>query len=220
MKHATTPMHRATAAIGLCGLLTTGLLPSANAALLVDNLTEPTRATTMVKPDFWATQSFVTAGDAVWLDSVTLLLGEGSQSGSASAELRADAGGVPGAWLASLPLPALSGGPTQAETLSPALPTPLAPLTTYWLVLGASTAGDSFGWSYAQGNAFGGPGAFGNYAFSTDTGRSWHGLNTDDPFKLRIEVSPVPEPATAAMFLMGGLLLLGLQRAQRGRSLS
>lgn len=218
MKHSATQMHRASAAIGLFGLLTTGLLPNANAVLLIDNLAEPTRATTTVKPDFWATQSFVTAGDAVWFDSVTLLLGEGGQSGSASAELRADAGGVPGAWLASLPLPALSGGPTQVETLNPALRTQLAPLTTYWLVLGASTASDSFGWSYAQGNAFDGPGAFGNYAFSTDTGLSWTGLNTDDPFKLRIEVSPVPEPATVGMSLVGGLLLLGLQRFKRSGS--
>ncbi|WP_310385311.1 choice-of-anchor R domain-containing protein [Roseateles sp.] len=213
-----TRMRRSSTAVALTwfGLLAAGHLPNAHAAVLIDNLAQPTRATTTVEANLWAAQSFVTAGAALGLDSVTLLLGAGANSGSASAELRVDASGVPGAWLASLPLPVLVGGPPQAETLIPTLPTQLAPFTSYWLVLGASTAGDSFGWSYAMGNAFNGPGAFGNYAYSSDAGLSWQGPNSDDLYQLRIEVSPVPEPTSAFLALAGcaGLALRIRRRRQ------
>ena len=207
MKHTPTP-HRIAAAIGLVSLLATAW-SNAGAAVLIDNLAEPTRDTTIVESELWAAQSFTTAAEAVWLDSVTLLLGVAAGAASTSAELRADGLAGPGALLTSLMLPVLSAGAPQPETLSLALFTQLAPLTTYWIVLG--TAGDSFGWSYAEGNASSGPGQLGDYRYSSDNGLSWASFGADNPYQMRIDVTAVPEPA-AAWLLAAGLAVVWTRR--------
>ena len=170
-------------------------LPAAHADVLVDNLSEPTSATSILPSELWAAQSFVTAADPVRLLSIEIPIGLAVGGPSLFAELHADAGPAQvGATLASFVLPAL-----------PALE--LAPGSTYWVVLGVVGEG-SFGWSYALGNASSGPGTLANYAYSTDAGASWLNYGSDNPYHMRVNVSAVPEPGVAALF-MAGLLAIG-----------
>ena len=208
-------LRRPLAALGLGALIALGLgtAPMASAAVLIDNFGEPTSATTIVASDLWAAQSFTTASEAVWFDSVTLLLGLAAGNTSLSAELRADGVQGPGVLLTSLMLPTLSGGAPQAELLSPTDYVQLAPLTTYWLVL--ATSAESFGWSYALGNNASGPGQLGDYRYSSDSGLSWTNFGAADPYHVRIEVTPVPEPAAAWLLVAGLAVVLSRRRLLR-----
>jgi MYXO-CTERM domain-containing protein len=185
--------------------------PHASADVLVDNLFEPQRGTTLVDSSLWAAQSFVTSSDAVTLQGLELWLGERVDAPAITAELRADSAGGPAATLASFSLPALTAGATQIEWLPALSQLELAPSTPYWIVLGVTGAG-SFGWTYAEGNNQTGPGALASYDYSTDAGSSWADFGSDNPYLVRVSVSPVPEAPTAALLLAGAALLAALRR--------
>lgn len=187
---------------------------AARADVLVDNLLQPQRDTSTIDSTLWAAQSFVTAGDAVNLQSIELWLGLRSGDPFINAELRADSASGPAAALATFGLPALGTGATQI-VLMPSMPQlELAAGTTYWIVLGVAGAG-AFGWTYAEGNSAAGPGSLGNYNYSTDGGANWVNFGADNPYLARINVSAVPEPASALTLLAGVALLLALRRRQR-----
>jgi len=189
-------------------------LPVAHADVLLDNLAQPTSATTIVDSAIWAAQSFVTAGNPVQLLSIEIPIGLSVGGPSIVAELHADAGpSQVGATLASFLLPVVSTGAPQLELL-PAMPTPaLVPNTLYWVVLEVVGTG-SMGWSYAANNLANGPGSFANYAYSFDSGASWLNFGEERPYLMRINVSPIPEPGSAALLLAG---LLGLSSLLRRR---
>ena len=194
-------------------------LPAAHADVLVDNLLQPTRATSILPSDLWAAQSFVTAGDPERLLSIEIPIGLAVGAPSVFAELHADAGLLQvGTTLASFVLPVVSSGALQIELL-PALPAlELAANTTYWVVLGVVGEG-SFGWSYALGNASNGPGTLANYAYSTDAGAVWLNYGSDNPYHIRVNVSPIPEPGSAMLYLSGLLVVMSLYR-RRGPGLT
>lgn len=183
-----------------------------HADVLVDNLSEPLRGLSDISGGLWAAQSFVTALDAVRLDSIEIPIGMATGAPNIVAELHADAGlAQVGAYLGSFVLPQVSAGALQLELL-PVLPTvALAPGTIYWVVLGVADAG-SLGWSYIEGSASSGPGTLGNFSYSTDAGSSWLNFGNDNPYYLRVNVSPVPEPGAAGLALAGLLVVASLCR--------
>ena len=186
------------------------LLPMscAHADVLVDNLLERQRDSTLVESGLWAAQSFITAGEPVTLQSIELWLGLRGGDPAITAELRADSAGGPAAALAAFGLPSLSAGRTQIELLPLVPQINLAAGTKYWIVLGVSGAG-SFGWTYAEGNNQAGPGTLGDYSYSFDGGAGWAAFGTDNPYLLRVNVAPaVPEPASVALLLAGIAVLV------------
>lgn len=184
----------------------------ARADVLVSNTGEPTRGVTGVSRDLWAGQSFSTDGNAHKLMSIDLLLGALVGDPALVAELDADAAGRPGSTLASFSLAGIGTGTPALFTLSGS-PLDLNPDTTYWIELGAIGNG-RFGWAYAEGNAQTGPGFLREYGYSSNAGGSWDSFGTDNPYKVRVNVtSAVPEPAAATMLLIG---LFGLAARRAG----
>ena len=200
----------------VCAALMAALLPvtAARADVLVDNLLQTQRDTTVIDSSLWAAQSFVTAAEAVNLQSIGLWFGQRVGAPLITAELRADSASGPAATLATFGLPLLGVGATQIELLPAAPQLQLSAGTTYWVVLGVPGAG-SFGWTYAEGNNQTGPGALGNFNYSTDGGANWANFGADNPYLMRVNVSAVPEPATAATLFVGMALLLALRRRPR-----
>lgn len=195
-----------------CACLLLLAATASRAEVLIDNLGEPIRNATQIVSDFWAAQSFVTAGGAsVRLDAVTLRLGVLIGSPAVVAELRADSAGSPGSLISSFGVPALDAGATRNELLGVAPGTTLLPATTYWLVMGVNGAG-GLDWSYAEGNAASGSGAFGEYAYSLTQGTSWTDFGTEDPYMARIDVSAVPEPSPMMLATLGLVALTWLAR--------
>ena len=205
------PLARAALTSAMTAALLT--VSAARADVLVDNLLQPQRGTTDVDSSLWAAQSFVTAAAAVNLQSIELWLGQRVGDPLITAELRADSASGPAAALATFTIPALGTGATQIELL-PAAPQLLAASSTYWIVLGVPGAG-SFGWTYAEGNTQAGPGTLGSFNYSTDGGANWANFGADNPYLVRVNVSAVPEPATAATLFFGMALLLALRRRPR-----
>lgn len=208
-------------------LVLVACVPAAHAAMLVSNIDQPRRSESTIQaaPSGqvtlpWAAQSFATDGQAYRLDAIDAVLGTLVGTPDIVAELRADTdGSAPGALITTLNLagPGIPAGSPLAVALVPAAATELAANTTYWLVLGA-LGGGSYGWEYAQGNGFSGPGSFGNFNYSDDQGLSWTGLGSDNLFKLEVNVSAVPLPGVALLFAAAAGGLLGHpRRARRAR---
>jgi hypothetical protein len=180
----------------------------ASAAVLVSNLDQPVRGTTVVADDLWASQGFTTDSLARTLSSVTLVLGSATAGATLFAELHvAD---PTGALIASFALPDLSGALAEV-TLLPGGPTTLDPGTTYYIVIGAT--GGSFGWSYAEGNMQSGAGSIADYRYSSDLGASWGPGGFENPYLIEVATEAVPEPGNWALMIAGfGLIGLSLRR--------
>ena len=187
------------------------------ATVLVSNVEETTRALTDVSSALWAAQSFVTDATPHLLGQIETILGSASGSPAVVAELRADQG-LPGlgATLTTFSLSVSSGAPTLT-TLTPASSIPLLANTAYWLVIGATSG--AFQWAYAEGNATTGPGTLTAYGYSNDQGVTWPAglFNSENPYQVRIQVTPVPEPARVALMIAGLVVVLGAQRMRARR---
>jgi hypothetical protein len=188
-------------------------------SVLVTNIGQPIRATTIVDQSLWASQSFMTDGSSYLLAYVRTMLGLSVGSPTIVSQLRADNAGAPGALLTTFSFPTVPSGPTTLLTLTPGSTVALAPSTLYWIVFGVAGSGE-FGWSYAQGNAQNGPGSLGSYAYSTDQGTTWGAFNNQDPYLIEVAVSTpnaVPEPATLSLIALGMLGAIGpiVRRSRR-----
>src|SRR6185295_16526083 len=137
---------------------------------LLDNLDQPIRGVTILgttDPDrIWAAQSFGTQTRVI-LDSIEVLLGEATPDADAVMELHSGADPT-GPLLATFTIPAMIDSGVLLTTLVPDTAVQLDPNEYYWLVMGRASTG-SFGWAYAEGNIFTGPGYFGNYYYSGDS---------------------------------------------------
>lgn len=209
-------MNRISASLLLAGALTAAGTPLPSvAAVLVGNLDQPTRDVTGIPTVLgWAAQSFVTGASGELLSAIEVLVGRRDGDPAIVAELRADTAFGPGALLSGFSVPLLPAGTPQIVMLTPNIAWALTPDTTYWLVLGTAGAG-SFGWSYAEGNITTGPGSLASYGYSQDLGVSWNSFGTDNPYQLQVDVSAVPEPATAQALLLGLVCVSGLMRWRR-----
>lgn len=202
------------ALIGALAVAVAFVCSPANAVALIDNLAQPTRDVTQIDSALWAAQSFITDTNASRLNGIDILAGRRLGDPLQFAALYSDAGAGPDTLLSSFSI-AIGSGPLALTSLLPALQIVLAPVTAYWLVIGASDLG-SLGWAYAEGNAFSGTGSFGGYRYSDNLGVSWGAAGTDNPYQMAVDVTAVPEPAGWAL-MATGLLALSCRRWLRGR---
>lgn len=180
---------------------TTFVCVAANAAILVDNLAQPTRAVTTIDAKLWAAQSFVTDANSSLLNGVDILAGSRLGDPFQYAALYSAGIAGPNTMLSTFSI-VVGQGAVANVNLLPSMQVVLAPSTAYWLVIGASGVG-SLGWAYAEGNAYIGTGSFGSYAYSSDLGVSWGTVGPENPYQMSVQVSAVPEPETCALLLAG-----------------
>ncbi|MCC6675857.1 MAG: hypothetical protein IT436_01815 [Phycisphaerales bacterium] len=157
---------------------------------LVDNLDQPIRDVTIlgtVEPDvLWAAQSFYTPARAS-LNTVTAMVGWAADGTDAVAELRM--GDDPtGPVVTTFTVPAMSGITVEPAVFVPDAAVTLEPGVQYWVVMGPASAG-SFGWAYAEGDAYTGPGWFGGYTYSSDYGVSWISIGIENPHQIGVDVT-------------------------------
>lgn len=177
-------------------------LGTVQASSLVSNLTELVRADTPIgnnpnpqTPPFsdawyWAAQSFATDANPHILISIEAIVGDGSISPvpDVIAELHADDNGTIGSLLTTLTPPDMGDVP-RTRSFIPQSAIVLQPGTAYWFVLGVRQPGDgTFFWSYADSNAYSGPGTLLGFADSTDSGGTWS-YGIDFPYLFQISVA-------------------------------
>ncbi len=204
----------------MCGaIVTIGLASTSQAAILVTNLGEPRRDASTIQenptievPSPWGAQSFSTDANVYRLDTIETLLGDLTEDPTIVAELRADTDGtVPGTLITTFSLTGITAGAPASTVLTPVGTVNLAANTIYWIVLGALGNG-SYTWEFAEGNNQTGPGGFGNYAYSDDQGAVWVNFGADNPYKITINVAPIPVPAMTVLFGLGVAGLLSRRR--------
>ncbi len=180
----------------LVALILTSLAPSHAFASdpLIDNLGELTRGrteiVTNVPPfiDLWAAQAFLPDNASYFVDNIQVILSEVDPSSIVVMELRSGAIS-PDTLLTTLSPSSLPVGGDEVITLTPDSPVTLVPCQVYWLVMGVQDPG-FYKWNYAEGNIWNGPGAFGTYSYSYDSGASWIISGGENPYQMRIEVTP------------------------------
>jgi hypothetical protein len=189
----------------------------ARADVLVDNT-----ANTIFGVDFptvlGSAQQFTTAGSAVNLQSVSLLLADRVGGSLADVAIYSDAGNAPGTLLADLGgLTLPTDGNEVLYTFSPSSTLTLAANTSYWVE--ASFAGGLPVWDYTLDPSSVGPGSLGDYAI--DTGSGFQTAGPLAPSQLAVNVSAVstggpvasaPEPSALALLGLALPALAGLAR--------
>ena len=119
--------------------------------------------------------------------------------------LAADAGGVPGATLRTLPINVNSTG-KQVITVVDDGSQMLDANTTYWIVADAE-GGFSGSWNFNS------TGDIGPTAGQTE-GFPWNPRPMDDRYALRVEGRAVPEPASCVFLVLGSLGMLALRQVR------
>ncbi len=161
---------------------------------LIDNLTEQTRDRSEIVTNFppfvdlWAAQAFLPDNASYFVDNIQVILSEVDPASIVVMELRS--GPIsPDTLLSTLTPSSLPTGGDEIITLTPDSPVTLVPCQVYWLVMGVQDPG-YYKWNYAEGNNWNGSGAFGTYSYSYDSGASWGISGGENPYQMRVEVTP------------------------------
>jgi len=195
-------------------LLSLATYQGSHAAILFDNLNEVSSSSSSTSTTVLYGQQFTTGNQAYSLDFATLLMSR-TGSGNARVEIWNGSTTVPTSFLGSLTLNG-SYSPTLANTKFTTSGVPLSPNSSYWIVLGAQTAGNSFSWSYTGQNTDTEPGYTTLWA-ENSTG-TWV-AGSGDPFQMSVSVTPVPEPSqTVALTASICAVFAGFIRFRRSKS--
>lgn len=125
---------------------------------------------------------------------------------------------APGALVGSLTAPTSTNNGYANFTFLPTSTITLEANTLYWLVLAAGSNTNTFSWvrsdpsSHPTGTA-----TFGNQQISDDAGATWS-VGSNGPHSFAIDgntITPVPEPGTVVLFIVGGTVLLAFVRRRR-----
>ncbi|HPF39555.1 MAG TPA: choice-of-anchor R domain-containing protein [Phycisphaerae bacterium] len=160
--------------------------------VLTDNLSEPTGGVESASDTVTFAVSFLTDDSMRQLSSVTLHMGNPSQSGTATLHVYEDGGLEPGAYVGTL-TPPQTYASDPAETTFGGGAIPLAADRLYWLVL--ETSGGTFTWSFSESNAGSGDGFTNEWGTSPDAGAAWW---TNDSFCLQFRAVASTECACPA----------------------
>jgi hypothetical protein len=182
--------------------------------VIFDNLSSTTQGFGSVSTAFWEAQRFNSDATNLLLTSATLTLySESAGSGTFFVDLYSDAAGQPGVSLANLftgPNPFGPTFPQSGDILFGGLNQALTPNTNYWIVLGES-AGSALDirWGSVSNLAGTGSGFQTTNATTLDQGGSWQVRSQAGLHKMQITATtPIPEPASALLALLGGLFSL------------
>lgn len=178
----------------------------AQGTLYVSNLGQTQTGSASIGSDSWLAQSFITGTNSAgyYLNSAQLLMGPASGSaGGFVVSLYSPLGNDPGSSLGSLGGSDPTAGGLFAYTTSGIM---LSPSALYYVVVTAATPtaigaynwGATFGPSSRSGDGWIIPG---NYSGSSD-GSSWQS-SRQYTFQMAIYATPVPEPSTFALLLVG-----------------
>ena len=175
----------------------TSLLFSAasHGALLFDNLGQPPLGQGTISNSYFKAQKFTTDSIPCTLNWAKIRI-RANTTGSLFAKIFSDNSNLPDAEVGSLTVPSI--GPVYDNlvfTASGAIN--LSGNRTYWVVVGITSGAGAYDWNYTESNTGAGTGFSSRWAYSTDTGTTWKGSDTE-PFMMQVDVTD--DPPTIASF--------------------
>jgi hypothetical protein len=212
-----------TAALSCLALLISSEM---GAATLTSNLSVASAGTEAASGDTWLATSFTTDASSYSLGSVTLALADlTSSSVTASLALYTDDGlDEPGTAIGTLTTSSAYSSSLSDITFTGSN-LGLSADTRYWVVL-SSTSGE-LDWSYAANDSGTGTGFTDSYAESYDAGSTWYTYASNQnvgvyPLQMDVEAAAIssatPEPATAPLLLMSGLIAACCRKLRKAAS--
>jgi hypothetical protein len=172
---------------------------AAHAGIVVSNLDQPEDWFPFAAENVWRATSFTTGAEASTLDTITMRLGPGRDTGTAVPRLFADASGVPSGTALAIFDGQVVNSNREYTFTSAGLS--LAANTTYWLALQGQ--GENLDWVATNSTAQSGIWTIGDVMLqSLDSGSTWP--NSDNFVgQFSISATLVPEPSPLALALAG-----------------
>ena len=181
--------------------------------ILSNNLTEPLSSTysdnpSLITSSIWNAQSFSTDSSPYFLNNITLNLQSDTPGSVAALDLYSNTstgptGIAPLVKLGTLTSPS-SYPTTFTNTAFSSSGINLAPNTTYWAVLHATSG--QLEWAYTDSSTGSGAGFQTIWTNSSDGGKTWNSSIADQPSLIQVSATEVPEPST----VLGGITALGI----------
>lgn len=208
-------IRRAPALLAVAALLTMAAPAAQAATTIYDNLGASQDGADPVQSYGPLANSFNTGANAGLLSGVSVLLKSGSNElvGNLLVKLLADSGTSPGAellTLGSLSSASVSTAGFASYSFTPATAFNLAANTTYWVeVLTTSPLDIEWSWSTDLTSL----GVSGQASYSKELGVLPN--SAAGPYQMAVSVTAVPEPASAALVLVGVALIGGAGARRR-----
>jgi PEP-CTERM motif len=200
----------------VAALLAPQMVQAQGTLTYVSNLGQSSVGSEAVGSDSWMAAGFLTGTNAggYSLDSIQLALTDASGNPSGfTVMLYSDSSSTPGSSVATLngSSDPATGGVFDYSPISSLM---LSSGTFYFIVLTAGTtvANGAYGWSLVNGgNTSGGwvawPVDTPPYNYQSSNGSSWDRISEVPFFQFAITATPVPEPGTLSLSVLGGLLI-------------
>ena len=221
-----TPSPRFTRWLAASSLAMAVLVPSTGrAVILFDSITGASPALsdpTGVNSDGYAnflSQEFATDESSYWLESVTITIASWGESENLRLRILNDASDTPAGVFATIspdgPHNPSWGSASNSDITFSGLHIWLAPSQRYWIALDSptETPGHSLSWLYdTRATVPAGVGTQPINYYSTDYSSGAANSGSGFPYRMMLDATPAPEPASRALFLFGGVGCLALRR--------
>jgi len=193
--------------------------------ILSTNLGEPLSPDSATLPQIattsnWLAQSFRTDGFSYRLDSITLKMQRSSPISVAELALFSNDPTFPSSPSPLLSLSTLTSPGNYSDTFNDTTFTAnglyLAPNTTYWEVLSASSG--EFEWAFTDSSNGSGIGFQPIWTDSNDGGQTWNPSIADQPFLMQVDATQIPEPSNVLFVVGTGLIMFLVRKREPKRT--
>ncbi len=177
-------------------------------AVIFNNLDQTGLGQGTISNSYYKAQKFTTDSNNYTLNWAKIRL-RSNTSGALFAKIYNDNSNLPNTEVGSLTVPSI--GSTYANyTCNPSGSITLSPNGTYWVVVGVSSGAGDYDWNYTDSNSGSGVGFSTRWAYSTNAGSTWTGLD-EEPFMMQVDASiseSIPTLNEWGMIILALLLLV------------
>jgi hypothetical protein len=169
------------------GFVLFAFVSMAHGETLFYNLSQTGTGQGTLSNTYFKAQKFGTDGFMYTLDSVTVRLRAHTQ-GNLFVRIYDDAGDLPNSAVGSMKVSSVVGSTYENYILKPQNTISLKELSNYWVVVGIDSGPGYYDWNYTVSNVGSGVGFSSRWAYSTNAGATWVGID-GEPFMMEVSAT-------------------------------